>query len=87
MTWFTLRRESIDAFKRSWPAHGLPDDLESISAEIDCFENLIDLEAYDENEKQIDTAAFDGPALVALVADCIGKGDVTRSARFASNDL
>ena len=73
--WFTLRWDAIETFKRSWPCHGLPDDLHSISAEIAPNGDLVDLEAYDSNGKRLDTADFDGPALVALIADACAYGD------------
>lgn len=28
MTWYTVRRDTIDWFKGAWPCHGLPDNLE-----------------------------------------------------------
>lgn len=77
MAWFTLRYDSIEAFKRSWPCHGLPDNLHSVSAEFATNGDLIDLEAYDDNEKLLDTHDFDGPALKALVDDCQIKGDLS----------
>jgi hypothetical protein len=77
MTWYTLRCDAIDAFKRSWPCHGLPDDLHSLSAEFASNGDLVDLEAYDESGKRLDTHDFDGPALLTLVSDARKLGDTS----------
>lgn len=72
--WRTLRWDFIDEFKKSWPCHGLPDNLHSIS----CRESngdLVDIEAYGEAGELLDSGTFDGPALTALVDDCLRLGD------------
>lgn len=78
MTWHTLRYDHLDTFKRSWPCHGLPDTLHSISFEFASNGDLVDIEAFDENEKPLDSRDFDGPALVALSQDAKAFGDISR---------
>lgn len=69
------REEQIEEFKAKWPCHGLPDDLKRLHAYFDSRGDLVDLTAYGPDEKTghltryLDTHEFDGPALVALVAD------------------
>jgi hypothetical protein len=75
--WRTLRFDAIEAFKRSWPCHGLPDNLHSISAEFAGNGDLVDIEAYGEDGALLDSAEFDGPALLALVEDCQRFGDIS----------
>lgn len=77
MTWRTLRYDSIEKFKRSWPCHGLPDNLHSISAEFASNGDLVDLECYNDDGALMDSHDCDGPALVALIADCQQYGDIT----------
>lgn len=77
MVWKTLRYDAIEAFKRSWPCHGLPDNLHSLSCEFASNGDLVDLEAYDEEQHLLDTHAFDGPALLALTQDCQKSGDTS----------
>jgi hypothetical protein len=69
MAWYQLNRDQIDAFKGSWPCHGLPDDLETIAFEYANNGDLVDIEAKDANGGTLDTHKFDGPALVALSQD------------------
>lgn len=76
MTWRTLRWDFIDEFKKSWPCHGLPDNLHSISCKCGEFTgHVVHVCPYDEDGKLMDIEAFDGPALVALVDDCLRLGD------------
>lgn len=79
MAWKILRRDAIDAFKRRWPAHGLPDDLESLACDFASNGDLVDLEAYavgaDGSDIRLDTHEFDGAALRALTEDCAEFGD------------
>lgn len=81
MTWYTMRYDAIDAFKATWPCHGLPDDLHSLSVETDQRGDVVDIEAYEHlengSERPIEWRDFDGSAFAALVADCIERGDVT----------
>jgi hypothetical protein len=79
MTWYTLRHDSIEAFKASWPCHGLPDNLHSISCEFASNGDLVGIEAYGDDESLLDSADFDGPALAALTQDCREHGDITES--------
>lgn len=64
-----LNREQIEASKSSWPCYGFPEELDGLTC---YFENgdLVDLEAYDANDRPLDTSEFDESALVALVEDC-----------------
>lgn len=75
MTWHTIRYDALATFKRSWPCHGLPDSLHSISFEFASNGDLIDIAAYDDNQKRLDSAEFDGPALLALSQDAAKLGD------------
>lgn len=73
MTIITINYSELDAFKRSWPCHGLPDDLEWVSFMFDGRGDLVDLEAVTSVNGSlrmvVDTADFDGPALLALSED------------------
>jgi hypothetical protein len=73
--WRTLRYDSIETFKRSWPCHGLPDNLHSISCEFATNGDLLDIECYDDAGKWMDSGTFDGSALLALMGDCQKFGD------------
>jgi hypothetical protein len=64
---YTFKHESIEAFKRSWPCSGIP-ALESISFDFD-GSDLVEIIAIDEDSEYIDSAEFDGPALLALSQD------------------
>lgn len=75
MTWRTLRYDAIETFKRSWPCHGLPDNLHSISFEFASNGDLVDIEAYADDGTRLDSAEFDGPALLALCSDARAFGD------------
>lgn len=77
MTWFTVRYDYLDEFKRSWPCHGLPDMLHSISFEFASNGDLVDIEAYDDSGVLMDSAEFDGPALLALSQDAQALGDIS----------
>jgi len=81
MTWHTIRYDRIHDFKQSWPCHGLPDDFDSISVETDSQGNVVDIEAYvhhgDGSNELLEWREFDGPALNALVQDCIEFGDIS----------
>jgi hypothetical protein len=89
MTWFTVRHDIIDAFKRSWPCHGLPDDFHSLSVETAQNGDLVDIEAYthhpDGTDELLDWREFDGAAFTALVQDCILKGDITEESKASAS--
>jgi hypothetical protein len=76
----TIRYDLINDFKASWPCHGLPDDLHSLTVETDTKGDVVDIEAYthhdDGTNEQLEWREFDGAALSALVADCITLGDI-----------
>lgn len=76
-TWCTLRWDHIEAFKRQWPCHGLPDNLHSLSCCFALNGDLVDVQAFDEQEHLLDTAEFDGPALLALTQDAFDHGDLS----------
>lgn len=84
MVWHTIRYDGIDAFKKTWPAHGLPDDLHSLSVETDANGDVVDIEAYKDHEdgssEQIEWRDFDGQAFKALVDDCVELGDISPAA-------
>ncbi|TIX43795.1 MAG: hypothetical protein E5V40_01765 [Mesorhizobium sp.] len=69
MTWHTFNRADLDAFKATWPCHGLPDSLNSLAFEIGSNGDLVDIEAKSRNGRPLDSAAFDGPAMAALAED------------------
>ncbi|MCZ7861760.1 hypothetical protein O9X98_10250 [Agrobacterium salinitolerans] len=81
MTWHTIRYDRIADLKAAWPCHGLPDDFDSLSVETDEKGDIVDLEAYvnhpDGSNEQLDWREFDGPALKALVDDCVEFGDIS----------
>lgn len=64
-----LRREEIDAFKATWPCHGLPDTLNVLAFTYSDNGDLVDVHARSRNGRPLDTHTFDGPALVALSYD------------------
>ena len=72
---YTLHWSEINKFKSKWPAHGLPDRLDSLSFEFAINGDLVDLEAYDCNGTALDTHDFDGSALSALAEDAYNSGD------------
>lgn len=69
MTWHTYNRAALDAFKATWPCHGLPDSLNSLSFEFGSNGDLVDIEAKARNGRPLDSAEFDGPAMAALAED------------------
>lgn len=75
--WHTLRYDYLSEFKGKWPCHGLPDSLHSISFEFANNGDLIDIEAFDDEARPMDSAEFDGPALVALSQDAKEFGDIS----------
>lgn len=70
MSWHTVGTDHIEQFKRSWPCHGLPDQLAKLACEFASNGDLVDLVASTAEGYTLDTRAFDGPALLALVQDC-----------------
>jgi len=75
--WRTLRYDALDKFRRSWPCHGLPDELHSISFQFAANGDIVDIEAHSEDGKPMDSAEFDGPALLALSQDAQQFGDLS----------
>lgn len=65
----TFDRTSLDAFKSVWPCHGLPDSLNALTFEFADNGDLIDIEAKARNGRTLDSAEFDGSAMVALSED------------------
>jgi hypothetical protein len=76
MVWKTLNENFIYDFKKSWPCHGLPDDMVSISCEFASNGDLIDFEVKDSQGNTLDSQDFDGPALLALTQDCQKFGEI-----------
>lgn len=68
MTTKSLHYDAIElaAFKRRWPCHGLPDELESLTFVYATNGDLVDIDARDASDRYLDSADFDGPALLAL---------------------
>lgn len=65
----TFNRTALDAFKATWPCHGLPEKLHSIRFEFGSNGDLVDIEAKARNGRALDAHDFDGSALVALSQD------------------
>lgn len=61
--------KELHRFKSTWPCHGFPDSLARVVFEFMSNGDLVDVNAYARRGKWLDTADFDGPALVALCAD------------------
>lgn len=62
----TIEHTELDAFKRSWPCHGLPDELFQLWFTYDTRGDLVDISAINEIGDELDPREFDGPALAAL---------------------
>lgn len=76
MARYRIGPEAIEAFCRSWPCHGLPDNLDALEVEFASNGDLVDLEAFNEFDGwTLDTHDFDGPALAALVSDAAKIGE------------
>ena len=60
----TLNWLQLYTFKRQWPCSGIP-ELDSITFEFDSRGDLVDIIAMQDG-KPVDSAEFDGPALLAL---------------------
>jgi len=69
---YKVRLDEINTFKSQWPCHGLPDNLETITFDFDCGD-LVDIDARDDHGRWLDSAEFDGPALLALSQDAQAK--------------
>lgn len=67
--WESIHGVELDMFKRSWPCHGLPDALTEVHVEFAPNGDLIDIECHDADGNILDSAEFDGPAMVAIVGD------------------
>lgn len=72
--WRTIDSTLLEAFKRTWPCHGLPDDLHAIAFEFDARGELVDIDARTETGGYLDSSDFDTPALVALAQDAANFG-------------
>lgn len=72
--------DMLDAFRAEWPCHGFPDTLACVVAHFDARGDLVELEAFSPDGNPLDTATFDGPALLALVADIQARGYLARPA-------
>lgn len=80
MIWHTLFYDFISEFMSSWPAHGLPEGLQSLSVLTDNSGKIVGVEAFgaitDGVVEIIDTRSFDGPAFEMLVQDCALCGEM-----------
>ncbi len=65
----TINRTDLDAFCAQWPCHGIPTTLASITFWFADNGDLVDILAKSRNGRRVDSATFDGPALVALSQD------------------
>lgn len=65
----TLDRAKLEAFKAQWPCHGLPDNLWRIYFGFGDNGDLTGIECWSRNGRRLDSANFDGSALVALCED------------------
>ena len=64
-----IQRSAIDRFKKSWPCHGIPDNVDLIMAGFENG-NLFDFELVDANDEQIDLCQYEqSEALEALLQD------------------
>ena len=62
-----IQRSAIDRFKKSWPCHGIPHDVDLIMAAFDDGD-LIDLELVDADDVQIEACQYEETdALAALL--------------------
>lgn len=77
MTWKIINENELDTFKRQWPCHGLPDNLMELAFEFASNGDLVDIEARADDGTLLDSAEFDGPALLALAEDAQKKDVVT----------
>lgn len=65
--------KELHRFKTQWPCHGFPASLARVVFEFMSNGDLVDVNAYARRGKPLDTADFDGPALVALCHDAQAK--------------
>lgn len=64
----TFKSDRIESFKASWPCNHIP-ELSEITFEMESNGDLVDIVALDANGEYVDSAEFDGPALLALSDD------------------
>ena len=65
----TIKKSAIDRFCKSWPCHGLPENLDLIVFATNDGD-LIDLELCDAQDNVITSTDYDGSgAMPALLAD------------------
>lgn len=65
----TMDRAALDTFCAQWPCHGFPEALDRIVFEFATNGDLVDINAYAVRGRVLNSADFDGPALVALADD------------------
>lgn len=75
---FRADRAFIHRFKRQWPCHGLPHNLDELVAHFDRNGDLVDLEAVNDDGITLNTEEFDGPALRGLVDDIQHDGEAVQ---------
>ncbi len=71
--WSIIGAADLIAFKRSWPCHGLPDNLLVVKFQFAPNGDLVDIEAVGDAGELLDSSEFDGPAMVALADDAKAK--------------
>jgi hypothetical protein len=68
----TIELSAIELFTNQWPCHGFDPDCDLIVIAYDLStDDLIDLDACDNDDNDLDTSNWDGAALSALVDDAI----------------
>lgn len=65
---YKVSREELEQFKRGWPCHGLPSELETVTFDFDRGD-LVEVDVRSETGEWLDISAFDGAAMVALSQD------------------
>jgi hypothetical protein len=63
----TIKQETIETFKQSWPCNGFPDNLVGIVICYDDNGNMVDLEGFDDDDYPIELEYVDRAALYAII--------------------
>lgn len=65
----TVFKSELDAFKATWPCHGIASNIAKVWFQWDDNGDLIDVRACYRNGRVAAPIAYDGPAILALCAD------------------
>lgn len=67
----TIFKAELDAFKSTWPCHGINGRITRVWAQWDSDNgDLIDITAFYSNGRRVqDSALYDGNAMAALISD------------------